>query len=87
MKVKTATKTVNYETLKKALIKYYNDHYNDRYNDRDRGILANRLASFVFISLKSKWHCFLPCDTTTEITKIKEDCYKVEGKFAENYLK
>ena len=83
MKVKTAAKTVNYETLKKALIKYYNDHY----NDRDRGILANRLASFVFISLKSKWHCFLPCDNTTEITKIKEDCYKVEGKFAENYLK
>ena len=81
------TKTVNKEELKNALIKYYNDHYKDSYNDRDRGILAKRLTSFIFISLKSKWHCFLPCDTTTEITKIKEDCYKVEGKFTEDYLK
>ena len=80
-------KTVNKEELKNALIKYYNYHYKDRFNDRDRGILANRLTSFVFISLKSEWHFFLPCDTATEITKIKEDCYKVEGKFAEDYLR
>ena len=80
------TKTVNKEELKNALIKYYNDYYKDRYNDTDREKLAKRLTSFVFISLKSKWHCFLPCDTTTEITKIKEDCYKVEGKFAKDYL-
>ena len=80
------TKTVNKEELKNALIKYYNDYYKDHYNDIDRGRLAKLFTSFVFNSLKSQLHCFLPCDTDTLITKTKEDCYKVEGKFAKDYL-
>ena len=73
------TKTVNKENLRNALIKYY--------NDIGKGIIANRLTNFIFIGLKSKSYSLLPCDTDTLITKIKEDCYKVEGKFAKDYLK
>ena len=81
------TKTVNKEELKNALIKYYNYYYKDRFNDTDRGKLVRMLTNSVFIGLKSKSYCFLPCDTDTLITKTKEDCYKVEGKFAKDYLK
>ena len=72
-------KTVNKENLRNALIKYY--------NEIGKGIIANRLTNFVFIELKSKSYSFLPCDTDTLITKVKEDCYKVEGSFAKDYLK
>lgn len=76
------TKTVNKEELKNALIKYYNDYYKDRYNDIDRGKLSNRLTNSVFIHLKSEGYSLLSYDNDTLITKIKEDCYKVEGKLA-----
>ena len=76
------TKTVNKEELKNALIKYYNDYYKDRFNDTDRGILVRRLTNSVFISLRSSGYTFLPTKIDTLITKIKEDCYKVEGKLA-----
>ena len=81
------TKTVNKEELKNALSKYYNDHYKDRFNDIDRGILAKRFTSVVFSSLSLKGYSLLHFSNDTLITKIKEDCYKTEGKFAEDYLK
>ena len=81
------TKTVNKENLRNALIKYYNDYYKDRFNDTDRGILVRRLTNFIFIGLKSKSYSLLPRSNDTIITKIKEDCYEVEGSFAKDYIK
>ena len=81
------TKTVNKEELRNALTKYYNNYYKDRFNDIDRGILAKRLTSSIFISLRSSGYTFLPTKIDTLVSKIKEDCYKVEGSFAEDYLK
>lgn len=80
-------KTVSKEELKNALIKYYNDYYKDRYNDIDRGRLVKLFTSSIFISLRSSGYTFLPTKIDTLVSKIKEDCYKVEGSFAEDYLK
>ena len=81
------TKTVNKENLRNALIKYYNDYYKDRFNDTDRGILAKWFTSVVFSSLSLKCYSLLHFSNDTLITKIKEDCYEVEGSFAKDYIK
>ena len=73
------SKIVNKEELKNALIKYY--------NDIGKGIIANRLTSVVFSSLRLKCYSLLHCNNDTLITKIKEGCYKVEGSFAKDYIK
>ena len=66
MKRKLATKTVNYETLKKALIKCL-------------GYEGEKIATIL--------DKVLSVNGETLFTKVKVDYYKVQGKFAEDYLR
>ena len=73
MKRKLATKTVNYETLKKALIKCL-------------GSDGEKIATILdkVLSVNGEW--FWP-NAETLFTKVKVDYYKVQGNFAEDYLR
>lgn len=73
MKRKTATKTVNYETLKKALIKCL-------------GSDGEKIATILdkVLSVNGEW---IWPNASTIFTKVKSDYYKVQGNFAEDYLR
>ena len=73
MKRKLATKTVNYETLKKALIKCL-------------GPDGEKYATILdkVLPVNGEW---LWPNAETLFTKVKVDYYKVQGNFAEDYLR
>ena len=73
MKRKLATKTVNFETLRKALIKCL-------------GYEGEKIATILdkLLSVNGEWPW---PNANTLITKVKDDYYKVQGNFAEDYLK
>ena len=73
MKRKLTTKTVNYETLKKALIKCL-------------GYEGEKIAAILdkVLTVNGEW---LWPNAETLFTKVKDDYYKVQGKFAKDYLK
>lgn len=73
MKRKLVTKTVSYETLKKALIKCL-------------GSDGEKIATILdkVLSVNGEW---LWPNAATLFTKVKADYYKVQGNFAEDYLR
>ena len=73
MKRKLATKTVNYKTLKKALIKCL-------------GPDGEKYATILDKVLPVNGEWFWP-NAETLFTKVKADYYKVKGNFAEDYLR
>ena len=73
MKRKLVTKTVNYETLRKAFIKCL-------------GYEGEKIATILdkLLAVNGEW--FWP-NAATLFTKVKDDYYKVQGNFAEDYLR
>ena len=73
MKRKIATKTVNYETLRKALIKCL-------------GTEGEKYARILdkLLPINGEW--FWP-NAETLFTKVKADYYRVKGNFVEDYLR
>lgn len=73
MKRKLATKTVNYETLRKALIKC-------------SGYEGEKMATILdkVLNVNGKW---IWPNANTEFTKVKDGYFKVQGNFAEDYLR
>ena len=73
MKRKPATKTVNYVTLKKALIKCLGSD----------GEKIARILDKV-LSVNGEW---IWPNASTIFTKVNTNLYKVQGNFAEDYLR
>ena len=73
MKRKLATKTVNFETLRKALIKCL-------------GTEGEKISMILdkLLSVNGEW---IWPNASTIFTKVKADYYKVQGNFAEDYLR